>query len=144
MINVLDDKYIRFADKHDPLSISLDGTARAIWTAKMIVKIKSLKNLDKRNNFYMTPKQFSKLGRRHSFKKRKRNLNTELSMMLLCAGRLETGALRNTHVEQKPEYNIFNDKYSNFDSQLFKSATMLYNLLDMLRDKFTKFLYLLS
>ena len=90
----------------------------------------------------MTSKLFPKLGGRYSFEKWNRNINTEHSTVHLCVGRLETGALKSPRVEPKPEYYIFIDENSNFDSQLFQSAIMLYNQLDMLRDKITKFLYL--
>ena len=46
MIIVSDDKRLNLADKHESFNISLDGTARAIWQAKMSVKIQSAKNLD--------------------------------------------------------------------------------------------------
>ena len=105
-INVSYDEWTRFSDGQDSFNISLDGTARAMWQAKMIVKYKY-----------------------------------RLTTIPLCAGRLETGALKNPHVKPKPEYNIFIDKNSNFDSQLFQSAIMLFNLLDMLRDKITEFSY---
>ena len=47
MIDVLDDEWLKFADEHESFNISLDGTARAMWQAKMSVKIQLAKNLDK-------------------------------------------------------------------------------------------------
>ena len=46
-------------------------------------------------------------------------MNTELSTIPLCAGRLDTGKLKNPRVEPKPKFNIFIGEISNFDSQLF-------------------------
>ena len=139
MINVSDDEWLKFADEHDSVNMSLDETARAMWQAKMYVKIQLAKNLDKSINSYMGSKRFPKLGGRDSFEKWNRNMNTELSTIPLCAGRLETGALKNPRVEPMPECNIFMDEYDVFVPELFQSAIMLYNLLEMLRDKITKF-----
>ena len=58
-------------------------------------------------------------------------MNTELSTIPLCAGRVETGALKNPRVEPKPEYNFFMDKNKVFDTQQYQSAVMIYNLLDI-------------
>ena len=40
MINVSDDEWLNFAVEHDLFNMSLDETARAMWLAKMFVKIK--------------------------------------------------------------------------------------------------------
>ena len=82
MINVTDDEWLKFADEHDSVNMSLDETARAMWQAKMYVKIQLAKNLDKSINSYMGSKRFSKLGGRDSFEKWNRNMNTELSTIL--------------------------------------------------------------
>ena len=76
MINVLEYEWIRFADEQDSFNISLDGTSRAMWRAKIIVKIDLAKNLDKSINSSMTSKQFPKLGGRDSFMKRNRNTSS--------------------------------------------------------------------
>ena len=58
MMNVSDDKWKKVADKHDSFNISLEGPARAMWQAKMSVKIYLAKNLEKSINSDMSPKQF--------------------------------------------------------------------------------------
>ena len=87
----------------------------------------------------MGSKRFPKLGGRDSLEKWNRNINTKLSTIPLCAGGLETGALKNPRVEPKPEFKIFMDENRVFDTQLFQYAIMLYYLLDMLRDKLQNF-----
>ena len=44
MINVADDEWLKFADEHESFNIRLDGTARAMWQAKMSVKNQLAKN----------------------------------------------------------------------------------------------------
>ena len=58
MINVLDDKWLKFAGDHVSVNMSLDETASAMWPAKMFVQIQLAKNLDKSINSYMGTKQF--------------------------------------------------------------------------------------
>ena len=55
----------------------------------------------------MGNKQFSKLGKIFFFKNSNRNMTTRLSTIQLCAGKLETGVLKNPWVEPKLEINIF-------------------------------------
>ena len=67
----------------------------------------------------MGSKRFFKLRGRDSFEKWNQNMNTELSTIPSCAGRLEISAIMNSRVEPKPECNIFTDENNTFNSQPF-------------------------
>ena len=49
------------------------------------------------------------------------------------------GALHNPRLEPNAEWDIFVDENGKFDALSFQSAIMLFNLLNMLKDKISKF-----
>ena len=141
MVNTSNDQWENFADEFESYDICLNENDRRKWQATLNVKIEMAKNLDKSINSYTGSKKFPKYGSKDVFEKWSRNLTTELNTIPLCAGRLESGALENPRVEPNSEFIIFIDENDEFDTSLFQSAIMLYNMLGMLRDKITKFLY---
>ena len=89
----------------------------------------------------MGSRRFPKLSTKDIFDKWSRNLKTELNTIPLCSGRFEKESLQNPRLEPNASYDIFMDVNGKFDSLLFQSSIMLFNMLDMLKDKITKFLY---
>ena len=83
--------------------------------------------------------KFSKLRTINIFESCSRIRKTELNTITLCAGRLETGSTVHPRVELRPEYYTFMDEDENFVLKLFQAATMLYTLVNMLREKVTTF-----
>ena len=69
------------------------------------------------------------------------NLKPEIITIPLCTGTLKSGTLENPRFEPQAEYGIFMDDNGEFDSILCQSAIMLYDLLDMLKAKMTKFIF---
>ena len=138
---ISNDIWSKFMDEYKSFDMDLKDNERSMWLATMNVKIKLAENLDKSINASTSSKKFTKLGTKDIFERWSRNLKTELNTIPLCAGRLETGPLVHPRVEPRPEYYIFMDEDGKFDSELFQAATMLYTLVDMLREKVTTFIY---
>ena len=97
--------------------------------------------MDEGINSYIGFKKFPKLGSKDCFEKWFRNLKAEINTIPLCAGSFEKGPLQHPRAEPVSEQHIFVDDDGNFNGELYRSAMMLYNMLGMLVDKISKFLY---
>ena len=130
-----DDQRNKFADEHQNFNICLDGKERATWQATINIEIKLASNLDESINSNMGSKRFSKLSTKDIFEKSSRNLKTKLNTIPLCSGRFEKVTLQHPRLQSNVECYIFVDENDKFDAPSFESSIMLFNLLDMIKDK---------
>ena len=121
-IDTSDDDWAKFADEYDLYGISVNDNCWRKWRAMIKVKIEPAKNLDKSINSYTGSNKFCKYWMDDVFEWLSRNLKTEVNTIPLCAGRLESGAVKIPRIEPQADYRIFIDKNGEFDSNLFQSA----------------------